>query len=179
MENKSANKKTPAKSTLTTENDLLRGGRTKQVRYARLENEAPAEEEEKQDNYWRSQLPYISSAGAAGSQKEGNVRKHEIYDNTYYIPNSKVRILETPISSSLSFQMLLYYHFFYDIFYFGVIFTTIIYKLWVLEPNIIDILALIVGLIVWFPVELARLNYGYKGNINETVRNYSQILTYI
>jgi hypothetical protein len=65
--------------------------------------------------------------------------------------------------------MILYYHFFYNLFYVVVIFTTIIYKLWVLKPDIINILALIVGLIVWFPVELARLNYGYKGNINETV----------
>jgi hypothetical protein len=65
--------------------------------------------------------------------------------------------------------MLLYYHFVYNLLYLVVIFTTIIYKLWVFKPNIIDILALIVGLIVWFPVELARLNYGYKGNINETV----------
>jgi hypothetical protein len=23
--------------------------------------------------------------------------------------------------------------------------------------------------IIWFPVEMARLNFGYKGNINETV----------
>ena len=73
--------------------------------------------------------------------------------------------------------MLMYYHFFYDIFFLGVIFTTIIYKLWVLQPNIIDILALIVGLLVWFPVELARLNYGYKGNINETVSLESLFLT--
>ena len=65
--------------------------------------------------------------------------------------------------------MLLYYHFFYNILFLVVIFTTIIYKLWVLKPNIINILALIVGLILWFPVELARLNYGYTGNINETV----------
>lgn len=80
-----------------------------------------------------------------------------------------MRILETPMSSSLSFQMLLYYHFFYNVFYLCVIFTTIIYKLWVLTPNIIDILALIIGVIIWFPVELARLNFAYKGNINETV----------
>jgi len=73
------------------------------------------------------------------------------------------------MSSSLSFQMLLYYHFFYNVFYLCVIFTTIIYKLWVLTPNIIDILALIIGVIIWFPVELARLNFAYKGNINETV----------
>ena len=66
--------------------------------------------------------------------------------------------------------MLLYYHFFFDLLFIAVIFTTQIYKLWVLTPNILDILALIVGVIIWFPVELARLNFGYKGNINETVR---------
>lgn len=129
-------------------------------------DDAPEDEKQEEDP-WRSQVPYTSSAGAA--QKNEGMKKHEIYDNTYYIPNSKVRILETPISASLSYQMLLYYHFFYNLFYFVVIFTTLIYKLWVLKPNIINILALIVGLLVWFPVELARLNYGYKGNINETV----------
>ena len=132
------------------------------MRYTRVAED----EDEKQEDPFESQLPYTSSSGA--TLQEG-VKKHEIYDNTYYIPNSKVRILETPISASLSFQMLLYYHFFYNLFFFVVIFTTIIYKLWVLKPNIIDILSLIVGLLVWFPVELARLNYGYKGNINETV----------
>lgn len=80
-----------------------------------------------------------------------------------------MRVLETPMSSSLSFQMLLYYHFFFDVLYLVVIFTTIIYKLWVLSFNIVDLVALIIGVIVWFPIELARLNFGYKGNINETV----------
>lgn len=49
------------------------------------------------------------------------------------------------------------------------VFTTQIYKFWVMDPDIIVILALIITLI-WFPVELARLNFAYKGNINETVR---------
>lgn len=118
-------------------------------------------------------IPYVSSHNVAIMHRDkyakGSLRKHEIYDNTYYIPNTKVRILETPMSSSLSFQMLLYYHFFYNVFYLCVIFTTIIYKLWVLQPDIIVILALIIGVIIWFPVELARLNFAYKGNINETV----------
>ena len=74
------------------------------------------------------------------------------------------------MSSSLTFQMLLYYHFFFDILYLTVIFTTLIYKMWVLTPNLLEILALIIGVLVWFPVELARLNFAYKGNINETVR---------
>ena len=64
--------------------------------------------------------------------------------------------------------MLLYYHFYFDLLYFLVIFTTQIYKLWLLSFQILDLLALIIGVFLWFPVDLARLNYGYKGNINET-----------
>ena len=73
------------------------------------------------------------------------------------------------MSSSLYFQMLLYYHFFYDILYLMCVFTTQIYKIWVMNPDILAIITLIIVLI-WFPVELARLNFAYKGNINETVR---------
>jgi hypothetical protein len=65
--------------------------------------------------------------------------------------------------------MLLYYHFFFDILFLIVAFTTQIYKLWILTFNIVDLIALIIGVLVWFPIELARLNFGYKGNINETV----------
>jgi hypothetical protein len=171
METKKTNLKTPGKETgkgKRTFDSLGIGNQVKQVRYEKLrEDEDDANlGDPTSDSFWRSQVPFTSSQGAA--QQEG-IRKHEIYDQTYYIPNSKIRILETPISASLTFQMLLYYHFFYNMLYTVVIFTTIIYKLWVLQPNIINILALIVGLIVWFPVELARLNYGYKGNINETV----------
>ena len=31
------------------------------------------------------------------------IKRHEIYDNTYYIPNNKLRLLETPMNSSLTF----------------------------------------------------------------------------
>ena len=77
-------------------------------------------------------------------------------------------MLEIPINSSLTFQMLLYYHFYYDLLYIVMVFTAQIYKFWIMEPDIIAIVSIIV-LLIWIPVELARLNYGYKGNINETV----------
>lgn len=66
--------------------------------------------------------------------------------------------------------MLLYYHFYYDLLYILMVFTTQIYKIWVLDlsQDMLYVIALII-LIVWLPVELARLNFGYKGNINETV----------
>ena len=37
-------------------------------------------------------------------------RDHEIYENTYYIPNDKLRLLEIPMNSNLTFQMWLFYH---------------------------------------------------------------------
>lgn len=42
---------------------------------------------------------------------------HQIYKDTYYIPNDKLRILEIPVNSDLYFQMLLYYHGYYNIIY--------------------------------------------------------------
>jgi hypothetical protein len=73
------------------------------------------------------------------------------------------------MNSSLTFQKLLYFHFYFDILYFFLIFTSQIYKFWVLKIDILSIVALII-LIIWLPLELARVNFGYKGNINETVR---------
>jgi len=42
---------------------------------------------------------------------------HQVYKDTYYLPNDKVRILEIPVNSSLNFQMLLYYHGYYNMIY--------------------------------------------------------------
>lgn len=32
-----------------------------------------------------------------------NFRQHEVYEDTYYIPNNKLRLLEIPMNSSLNF----------------------------------------------------------------------------
>lgn len=85
--------------------------------------------------------------------KSQNLRKHEIYDNTYYIPNNKIRLLDIPINSSLTFQKFLYFHFYYNIIYFIILFTTFIFKLWILKKDFLFILA-IIFLIIWAPVEL-------------------------
>ncbi len=66
----------------------------------------------------------VKSSLTMKKKKSENLRKHEIYDNTYYIPNNKIRVLEIPMASSLTFQMILYYHFFYDLLYLACVFTT-------------------------------------------------------
>ena len=42
--------------------------------------------------------------------------------------------------------------------------------MWILEKGGASTLELVATIIVciWFPFEMARLNFGYKGNINET-----------
>lgn len=43
------------------------------------------------------------SKSALSKNDRLNLRKHEIYDNTYYIPNTQIRLLEISMNSSLSF----------------------------------------------------------------------------
>merc|ERR1712166_967221 len=56
-------------------------------------------------------------------------RDHEIYEGTYYIPNDKLRLLEVPMNSSLRFQMILYYHWYFDFLYGSLLGISGIYKL--------------------------------------------------
>jgi hypothetical protein len=62
--------------------------------------------------------------------------------------------------------MLLYYHFFFDLLYTLLIFPAALYKGFVLKSSIFTMLSVIM-LLLWFPIEMFRLNFGYKGNINE------------
>ena len=103
-------------------------------------------------------------------------RNHEIYDKTYYIPNDKLRLLEIPMNSSLVFQMLLYYHSYYDILYGVILIPTGVYKLMVgdLSAGIIIVLSLVFT-ILYCITEFFRLNFGYKGNINES---FSELIAF-
>lgn len=41
--------------------------------------------------------------GMVDNKPKSGKRDHEIYDNTYYIPNDKLRLLEIPMNSNLTF----------------------------------------------------------------------------
>ena len=102
-------------------------------------------------------------------------RNHEIYDMTYYIPNDKLRLLEIPMNSSLLFQMLLYYHSIYDILYGVILIPTGVYKIMVGDlSNIMTIISLVFT-VFFCLTEFFRLNFGYKGNINES---FSELIAF-
>jgi|TARA_B110001450_G_scaffold221590_1_gene217714 hypothetical protein len=96
-------------------------------------------------------------------------RDHEIYEGTYYIPNDKLRLLEVPMNSSLRFQMVLYYHWYFDFLYGSLLCTSGIYKLMIanLKDDPLSIVSLLMT-IMFLVTESFRLKFGYSGNINES-----------
>lgn len=108
----------------------------------------------------------LGMKGGEMKAKSGK-RDHEIYDNTYYIPNDKLRLLEIPMNSNLFFQMLLYYHAYYDMLYGLLLIPSGIYKILIGGADAFIIVSPAVT-IFYCITELFRLNFGYRGNINES-----------
>lgn len=80
------------------------------------------------------------------------------------------------MNSSLVFQMLLYYHSYYDILYGVILIPTGVYKLMVgdISGGIMIILSLVFT-VFYCITEFFRLNFGYKGNINES---FSELIAF-
>ena len=83
------------------------------------------------------------------------------------------------MTSSLSFQKLLYYHSTYDIIHAFFMTGGILHK-WSVRDFLemdpwLPIVALII-MVLWIPLEYSRISFGYRGNINET---FSEIVAFI
>ena len=119
-----------------------------------------------EDDLDADELLAMQAKQDAPKAKSGK-RDHEIYNNTYYIPNDKLRLLEIPMNSNLLFQMLLYYHAYFDGLYGFLLIPSGLYKIFVAAPDPLNFAGL--GLTVFYCItELFRLNFGYTGNINES-----------
>jgi hypothetical protein len=93
-----------------------------------------------------------------------------IYEDTMAGRKGITRIIiENPVLNNVYFQMLLFYNFFYCFLHFFLLFTILIYKLWIFKTREYKEYIAIVLIIFYLPCELASLYFGYKGNINETV----------
>lgn len=93
-----------------------------------------------------------------------------IYDNTLVGHKGITRIIiENPLLNNVYFQMLLFYNFFYALLHFFLLFTILIYKLWIFKTREYKEYIAFVLIILYLPLELTSLYFGYRGNINETV----------
>jgi hypothetical protein len=103
------------------------------------------------------------SAGRAGQV----IKPHEIYENTQYIPNSGLRLLDIEMSGSLTFQKLLWFHSAYDVLYTILILGSCFYKIRIFEKDNLTITVCALKCL-WAVLEYTRIVFGYSGNINET-----------
>lgn len=72
------------------------------------------------------------------------------------------------MTSSLTFQKLLYYHGSYDVIHAALMIGGTLHKMNTRNGELwLPIVTLII-LAVWMPLEYFRIRFGYKGNINET-----------
>lgn len=93
-----------------------------------------------------------------------------IYENTKVGHKGITRIIiENPLLNNLYFQMLIFYNFFYCFLHFFLLFTILIYKLWIFRTRQYKEYIAFVLIVFYLPLELTSLYFGYKGNINETV----------
>ena len=104
------------------------------------------------------------------------LRPHEIYENTCYIPNKQLRLMEIPMTSSLTFQKLLYYHGTYDIVHGTLLIGGILHKFNTRDFDPWLPLVALAIVAIWIPMEYFRIRFGYKGNINET---FSEIVAFL
>lgn len=70
------------------------------------------------------------------------------------------------MNSSLTFQKLLWFHASFDIVYTVLVWGACFHKVMVREFDYLTIVTCAL-MILWLPIEYARLTYGYSGNINE------------
>ena len=88
----------------------------------------------------------------------------------------KSRIIETEINSSLFLQQLLYFNFFYDFLVFTLQLSSHVYRIYVYDVKAAKTGTIV--LLIWFFQELARIFFGYTGNLRESVKYYFLIYFY-
>lgn len=95
------------------------------------------------------------------------IKPHEVYDETEYIPNTNLRLLDIRMSSSLTFQKLLWFHASYDLLYAVLILGASFYKVRIREKDNLTIVVCALNCL-WAVLEYVRISFGYTGNIMET-----------
>jgi len=114
-------------------------------------------------------LNNLANLGALAQQeigKSAQLRCHEIYENTMYMPNKELRLLDIPLNSSLNFQKLLFYHGTYQLIYIPLMVLGMLHKMQTRSEHLQILYTVVVFL--WIPIEYFRVRFGYRGNINET-----------
>ena len=90
-----------------------------------------------------------------------------------YIKTSKVRVVESEISSYLPLQVLVYFHWTYTFFMFFLLAAMFAYKaIYFGKGNFADIIVIV----IWQLAEMLRLHFAFSGNISES---FSELIAFL
>ena len=104
------------------------------------------------------------------------IRSQEELENMDNSNLFKSRVIETEINSSLFLQQLLYFNFYYVFLAFALQLSSHIYRIYIYDVKSAKTGTFV--LIIWFIQELARIYFGYTGNLRESVKYYFLIYFY-
>lgn len=88
------------------------------------------------------------------------------------VPNYVNIVIENPVLNNVYFQMTIFYNFFYAFLHFFLLFIILFYKLWILKTREYREYISTALVMLYLPLEITSLYFGYKGNINETVGDF-------
>ena len=104
------------------------------------------------------------------------IRTQEELENMDNSNLFKSRVIETEINSSLFLQQLLYFNFYYIFLVFTLQLSSHVYRIYVYDVKAAKTGTIV--LLIWFFQELARIFFGYTGNLRESVKYYFLIYFY-
>ena len=96
------------------------------------------------------------------------IRTQEELENMDNSNLFKSRVIETEINSSLFLQQLLYFNFYYIFLVFTLQLSSHVYRIYVYDVKATKTGTIV--LLIWFFQELARIFFGYTGNLRESVK---------
>lgn len=96
------------------------------------------------------------------------IRTQEELENMDNSNLFKSRVIETEINSSLFLQQLLYFNFYYIFLVFTLQLSSHVYRIYVYDVKAAKTGTIV--LLIWFFQELARIFFGYTGNLRESVK---------
>lgn len=109
-----------------------------------------------------------NGAGPPGKRKSGEEKQevkrvHDLYKDTYYFPNNRMRLLEVPMNASLGFQKLLWFHSAYLPVYIIIMLIGQFHRMSVFGDGMS--IGLIGAWVLLIPLETYRMRVAYRGNI--------------
>ena len=120
----------------------------------------------------------FDTSGLGKTTEDDLLSKMSMFSQEQKAPKFKSRVVYAPVQSNLTFQMIIYYNFYYAFLHAFFLLTVNVYKLYMFQVREYREFLTLFFILIYFPVELAILYFGYIGNIKESMSELIAFLTF-